>query len=333
MPDTLEQTARLTVAGAANAALDRILREDPRALLYGEDVALPGGVFGVSKGLQRAHGDRVFDTPISESAMLGTALGAAMFGARPIVEIMWMDFLLVGIDQLINQIANARYLSRGEITPAITIRTQQGSQPGACAQHSQSLEALITHIPGIRVCLPASAQDAYDLLIAAAALDDPVVVIENRNLYHGEKESVVLDRAPQPAGRARVVREGWDVTVVTWGAGVRTALAAADTLALQQVSVEVVDARWLAPFDWDTLFGSLERTGRLAVLHEANLTGGFGGEIVATAAERGPVLRSRPVRIAAPDVRIPAAPSLVSALMPDVARVVGRVAELVGSRG
>ena len=326
-----QRSAKLNFAGAANAALDRLLRADPAVLLYGEDVAAPGGVFGVTKGLQKLHGDRVFDTPISESAILGTALGSAMFGGRPIVEIMWADFMLVGIDQIINQIANARYISQGRLTPSITIRTQQGSQPGACAQHSQSLEALLTHIPGIRVCMPSNPQDAYDLLVAAATLDDPVVVIENRNFYAGVKETVVLDGEPEPPGRAKIVRPGWDATLVTWGASVHVATAAADVLAELGISLEVIDARWLAPFDWDTLFASLERTSRLVVLHEANLTGGFGGEIVARVAEHGPVLRARPARIATPDARIPAAPTLLSSLIPSVDTVVDRVTSLIGS--
>ena len=174
---------RLTYAEAANAALRRALAERQECIVFGEDVALPGGVFGVTKGLHRAYGDRVLDTPISETAMLGAAVGAALMGMRPVVEIMWMDFALVALDQIVNQAANARYVSRGGLSAPLTIRTQQGSQPGACAQHSQSLEALLTHVPGIRVCLPATAQDAYDLLLAAIWCDDPVVVIENRNLY------------------------------------------------------------------------------------------------------------------------------------------------------
>jgi pyruvate/2-oxoglutarate/acetoin dehydrogenase E1 component len=332
MPDLMtERTAKLNFAGAANAALERALREDENVILYGEDVALPGGVFGVTKGLQRLYGDRVFDTPISESAMLGVALGAATFGARPIVEIMWADFMLVGLDQIVNQIANARYISQGRITPAITIRTQQGSQPGACAQHSQSLEALLVHVPGIRVCVPSNAQDAYDLLVSAVTLDDPVVVIENRNLYHGDKVSVQLDRSPQPPGRAHVMRTGWDVSLISWGAQVTIALEAAESLAAEGISVEVIDARWLAPFDWPTLFSSIARTSRVAVLHEANLTGGFGAEIIAKVAEQGPPLRARPMRIGTPDARIPAAPALLDSLIPNVARVKQAIRQLVGA--
>lgn len=321
----MPETVALTYAGAANAALDRLLSESADVLLYGEDVALPGGVFGVSKGLRAKYGERVFDTPISESAILGSAIGAALFGARPIVEIMWSDFLLVALDQLVNQAANVRYLSRGAAVAPITVRTQQGTQPGACAQHSQSLEALLAHIPGLLVCMPANAQDAYDLLLAAAAADDPVVVIENRNLYHGAKQPVRLGQPAEAVGGARIVRAGTDVTLVSWGASVLTALAAADTLAAEGVSVEVVDARWISPFDWETTVDSVTRTGRLVVLHEANLTGGFGAEVVAGVCERGVPQRSAPVRIAMPDVRIPAAPTLLAALLPSAEVVIERV--------
>jgi len=321
----MPETARLTYAGAVNAALDRLLASSPDVLLYGEDVALPGGVFGVSKGLRAKYGDRVFDTPISESAILGSAIGAALFGARPIVEIMWADFLLVALDQLVNQAANVRYLSRGTAVAPITVRTQQGTQPGACAQHSQSLEALLAHIPGLRVCLPANAQDAHDLLLAAAAADDPVVVIENRNLYHGAKQAVRLGEPAEAVGGARIVRAGTEATLVSWGAMVPVAVAAAENLVADGLSVEVVDARWLSPFDWETTVDSVAKTGRLVVLHEANLTGGFGAEVVAGVCERGVPQRSAPVRIALPDVRIPAAPTLLAALVPSVDTVVERV--------
>jgi len=188
----MPETANLRFGEAVNVALRRALESWPETLLYGEDVARPGGVFGVTRRLHRDFGDRVFDTPISESAIIGSAVGAAMMGRRPIVEIMWIDFTLVGIDQVINQAANVRYVSRGAVRAPITIRTQQGSTPGSCAQHSQSLEALFAHVPGLRVCLPSTAQDAYDLLLSAIACDDPTLVIESRALYNGEHEQVVI---------------------------------------------------------------------------------------------------------------------------------------------
>jgi acetoin:2,6-dichlorophenolindophenol oxidoreductase subunit beta len=315
----------LTYAEAANAALRRALAERPECIVFGEDVALPGGVFGVTKGLHRAFGDRVLDTPISETAMLGAAVGAALMGMRPVVEIMWMDFALVALDQVVNQAANARYVSRGGLSAPLTIRTQQGSQPGACAQHSQSLEALLTHIPGIRVCLPATAQDAYDLLLAAIWCDDPVVVIENRNLYFAGRHGVATGGRVPPVGGAVVRRGGTDVTLLSWGAMVGQALAAADRLAADNVQAEVVDARWLNPFDLATVLQSVRKTRRLAIAHEANLTGAFSAQVVTSVAEAGERLLCPPVRIGAPDVRIPAAPALLAAVMPDAESIAARI--------
>jgi acetoin:2,6-dichlorophenolindophenol oxidoreductase subunit beta len=318
----------LTYAEAANAALRRAMDERQECIVFGEDVAVPGGVFGVTKGLRRDYGDRVFDTPISETAILGAAVGAALMGMRPVLEIMWMDFTLVAFDQLVNQAANARYVSRGRLSAPMTVRTQQGSQPGACAQHSQSLEALLTHIPGIRVCLPSSAQDAYDLLLSAIWCDDPVVVIENRNLYFAGRHSVRIDGPIQPVGGAVVRRPGADVTLLSWGATVGHALSAADLLAGDGVQAEVIDARWLSPFDFGAVLRSVRKTGRLAIAHEANLTGAFSAEVVARIAESGVPLRTPPVRIGAPDVRIPAAPSLLSAVIPDAGAIAARVARM-----
>lgn len=325
----IEQT-KLSYAGAANAALRRALAERPETILFGEDVALPGGVFGVTKGLHAEFGERVFDTPISETAMLGTAIGAAITGRRPIVEIMWMDFTLVAFDQLVNQAANVRYVSRGRLQARMTVRTQQGSQPGACAQHSQSLEALLAHIPGLRVGMPATAQDAYDLLLAAIWCDDPTVVIENRNLYFRAKEEICLGREVQPIGGAATRHEGDDVTLVTWGSMVHPALTAADTLAREDIGVDVIDARWINPFDTDAVLSSVARTGRLAIAHEANRTGGFASEVISRVVEAGAVLVAPPVRIATPDARIPAAPSLVGALVPDAAAIEAAVRDLSG---
>lgn len=323
------ETKRLTMAEAANHALRRALTERPETLVYGEDVAVPGGVFGVTKGLSRDFGDRVFDTPISESAILGSAVGASLVGARPIVEIMWADFMLVALDQVVNQAANVRYLSRGARTAALTIRTQQGMSPGACAQHSQNLEALLLHIPGLRVAVPATAQAAYDLLLAAIWSEDPTIVIENRTLYFMEKEEVALGAPIQVPRGAVVDLPGADITLVTWGAMLHAARQAAEILGGRGISVEVVDARWLAPFDYQTVGESVRRTRRLAVLHEATRTGGFAAEIITSVLEQGYPVSHVPLRITSPDVRIPAAPSLLSAVRPSVDRVVRELTHYV----
>jgi pyruvate dehydrogenase E1 component beta subunit/2-oxoisovalerate dehydrogenase E1 component len=312
-----EETMKVNYSGAVNAALRRVLAEVPETLLYGEDVGKPGGVHGVTRGLWKEFGDRVFDTPISESAILGSAVGAAMMGRRPIVEIMWADFFLVALDQMINQAANVRYVSEGRLTAPLVVRTQQGGSPGSCAQHSQNLEALFLHTPGLRVAMPSTPQDAYDIMVSAVHCDDPVIVFDNRTLYFGEKQEIVVGRPPAPIGGSRVRRTGAAATVVTWGAMTHRVLAAADRLAERSVPVTVIETPWLNPFDTSAVIASVERTGgRLAVVHEANTTAGFGAEVVTRVAEAG-VLRGRPLRIGVPDSRIPAAPQLASALIPD----------------
>lgn len=317
-------TVELSYAKAVNAALRRSLAERSDTILYGEDVGKPGGVFGVTKDLQREFGaTRVFDTPISETAMLGAAVGAAMCGLRPIVEIMWIDFSLVAMDQIVNQAANVRYVSAGKMQAPLTIRTQQGALPGSCAQHSQNLEAMYAHVPGLRVGLPATPQDAYDMLLAAIESDDPCLVIENRGMYHGPAVPVRIDGPIQSASGARVVRPGTDLTIVSWGAMAERARRAADVLAAEDgVCAEVIDARWIAPFDWEAVRASVRKTTRLLIVHEANVTGGFGAEIAARIQQECFRVLTEPVqRLGTPDVRMPAAPHLQDILVPSVAAI------------
>ncbi|SJN09122.1 Branched-chain alpha-keto acid dehydrogenase, E1 component, beta subunit [Leucobacter sp. 7(1)] len=321
MPEIIEKT--LSYAECVNAALARALDEREETLLFGEDVAIPGGVFGVTKGLRKRFGERVFDTPISEAAILGSAVGSAMFGRRPIAEIMWADFALVAFDQIVNQAANVRYISRGALSAPLTIRTQQGNAPGACAQHSQSLEALFAHIPGLQVCMPTTHQDAYDLLLSSIWSDDPTVVIENRALYHAGKQQVRLGGEIAPVGGSQIRRSGSHVTVVTWGAMQHRVLAAAERAAGEGVSAEVIDARWIRPLDLDSILASVQRTGRLVVVHEAHTTGGVGAEIVARVVESGVPLSSPPVRIGARETRIPAAVHLAAQVLPDEDEILG----------
>jgi len=322
----------LTFGQAVNRALGKELESRPEVLVFGEDVGAAGGIFGVTRGLQKQFGaQRVFDTPISESAILGAALGASLEGLRPIVEVMWADFLLVALDQLVNQAANVRYVTSGRANAPFVVRTQQGATPGSCAQHSQSLEALLAHIPGLRVGLPATAQDAYTMLRAAVADDDPCVIIESRALYPQEGD-VDLDLLEQVGG-ARMRRSGGDAVIITWGTMVHRSLEAASLLAAEGVDVGVLDLRWLAPLDEAAIAAAVRAAhGRVIVVHEANRTGGFGAEIAARIAEHLLYELDAPImRLATPDVRMPAAPELQAALIPTAEAIAQSVRQLVES--
>lgn len=327
MPDA---TPTLSYIQAVQHGLRWSLEALDDTVIFGEDVAVPGGPFGATKNLHRDFGsDRIFDTPISETAFLGMALGAAMTGLRPIAEIMYADFMFVAMDQLVNQIANTRYVSRGTYGAPLVIRTQQGYSSGSCAQHSHSIEAYIAHTPGLRLAVPSTADDAYQLLRAAVASDDPVVVAEARMLYPAKGE-VRLDVPVEPIGGGRITRAGSDITVVAWSRMAVAALEAAEELAAEGIDVEVVDPRWLAPLDFDLIAASVRKTGRLVVAHEANLTGGFGAEIAARAADECfSDLRAPIGRVGAPDVPTPAAPALQAVVIPSAADVVAAVRRVV----
>lgn len=320
----------LTYIQAVNEGLRAELASNPEVIVYGEDVGHAGGIFGASRYLQREFGEeRVFDTPIAEAAILGSAVGAALEGKRPVVEIMWADFLLVALDQIINQAANIRYLTQGRRTVPLVVRVQQGATPGSTAQHSQCLEALLSHVPGLRVGLPATAQDAYSMLRAAVADDDPTIIIESRALYQSPG-SVSLHRAVEPTFGAALRRHGTDVALVGWGSVMPLLEQAADNLEEAAVSATVLDLRWLAPLDWKTLCETVVACGgRVVVVHEANRTGGFGAEIVAGLMERLDPGSVRFARIAAPDVRIPASPVLQAALLPSSQKIVDAATTLV----
>src|SRR4051794_15935071 len=242
---------------ALNAGMAASMEEDERVVLLGIDVGAGGGIFTVTKGLHERFGsDRVIDTPISEMGYVGAAVGAAMTGLRPIVEIMFMDFVGVCLDPILNQAAKLRYMTAGALEIPVVFRTQTGAGRSAGAQHSQSLEAWFAHVPGLKVVMPATVTDAHDLLLASVRDPNPVVFIENRRLYAMRGEPGV---DPLPLGRARVARAGEDVTVVTWGQTLRECLAAADA---GPASLEVVDLRSLVPLDMETVIASVRRTGR-----------------------------------------------------------------------
>lgn len=318
MPEVLE-TQEMTYIAAVTLAMRTELEADENTLVYGEDVGNAGGIFGGSRYLQRDFGEeRVFDMPIAENAILGSAVGAAISGMKPIVEIMWADFIFVALDQLINQAANVRYITGGATTCPMVVRTQQGVTPGSCAQHSQSIEAILAHIPGIKVALAASATDAYALLRAAAADPDPVVVIEARGLYF-EKSDVAITQGAEPVGKARERRAGSDLVIMTWGTMVPRALAAAQALSDEGIETGVLDLRWLNPLDADAMVAAAKAAGgNVLIAHEAVRKGGFAGEIAFQLRELlEPKLALNIARVTTPDVRMPANAGLQSALIPD----------------
>jgi len=320
----------MTYVEAVNAALRAELETEPATLLYGEDVGKPGGVFGASRNLQRDFGaDRVFDTPISENAILGSAVGAAIAGMRPIVEIMWLDFLMVAFDQLVNQASNVRYVTGGRSSVPLVVRTQQGATPGACSQHSQTLEALLAHIPGLKVAVAATPDDAYALIRAAAADPDPCVVIEARGLY-GERGEVRLTEGAEPVGRSQLMREGGDVGLVAWGTMVPRTLAAARQLQTLGIEASVLNLRWLNPLDEAALLDLVAKVGgRILIVHEAVRTGGFAGEIAMRLSELTEGRQSLTVRrLTTPDVRLPASPVLQAALLPSIEGIVTTAREI-----
>jgi pyruvate/2-oxoglutarate/acetoin dehydrogenase E1 component len=323
MPET-------TYLGAITATLAEAMREDPSVLVLGEDVA-EGGPWGATAGLVDEFGpERVRNTPISEAAIAGIAIGAAQSGLRPVVEIMFVDFVTLALDQLVNQAAKAHFMSGGQLTVPMVLRTQGGAGQRGGAQHSQSLEAWLTHVPGLKVVMPATAADAGGLLRAAIADPNPVVFVENKTLYFRREE---VERDDVPLGRAKVVRPGRDVTVVALSRLVHESLAAAHDLAAEGIEVEVIDPRSLVPLDLETIVESLSRTHRLVVAHEAVTHGGFGAEIAAQVQEAAfDELDAPIVRVGAPFVPIPFSPPLEDAYLPDGGDVIAAVRASLGPR-
>ena len=305
-----------TYLAAIRETLAVSMRADPRVLVLGEDVA-EGGPWGATTGLAEEFGaDRVRNTPISEAAICGVAIGAAQSGLRPVVEIMFVDFVTLALDQLVNQAAKAHFMSGGQLRVPLVLRTQGGAGQRGGAQHSQSLEAWLTHVPGLKVVMPSTAADAAGLLEAAIADPNPVVFVENKTLYF-VREELPDERASVPIGRARVVRRGRDVTVVALSRLVREAVAAADELAAEGIEIEVIDPRTLVPFDLDTVVESVARTHRVVVAHEAVVHGGFGAEIAAQIQAAAFDELDAPVeRVGAPFAPVPFSPPLEDAYLP-----------------
>lgn len=275
----------LTLVQSINLALQQEMERDERIVVLGEDVGLNGGVFRVTEGLQKRFGpERVVDTPLAESGIMGTAIGLAMAGMRPIPEIQFEGFLGPAYDQLVNHAARFRTRTRGAVTIPLTVRVPVGGGIHAPELHSDSPEAIYAHHPGLKVVMPATPYDAKGLLLSAIRDPDPVVFFEPKRVYRSFREDVPEDDYTIPIGEAKIVNEGTDVTVVTWGATVFECLAAMDKLP-EDVSVELIDLRSIYPFDLDAVVNSVQKTGRCVVVHEAPKTAGFGAEIAASIQE------------------------------------------------
>jgi len=312
----------LNLVQAVNLALARAMTDDKRVILLGEDVGLDGGVFRASDGLFKRFGpERVIDTPIAEATIVGLSVGLAAQGFLPVAEIQFSGFIYPCIDHLANHASRFRTRTRGRLTCPLVVRAPNGGGTKALEHHSESPEAMFAHIPGLRVVIPSSPARAYGLLLASIRDPDPVVFLEPTRLYRASHESVTDDGAALPLDRCFVLREGRDVTLVAWGAMVQDALAAADSLMAEGVSAEVIDVATLKPLDAHTIVASVKKTGRCIVVHEAPLTGGFGGEIVARVAEGAFTSLLAPVeRVSGYDTVIPL-PRLEAHYFPNASRV------------
>ena len=320
----------ITCREALNQALQEEMERDPNIFLLGEDVGQYGGSFKVSKGLLAKFGDkRVIDTPIAEAGIVGLAVGAAMAGLRPVAELMTINFAIVALDQIMNHAAVIRYMFGGQFAVPLTIRTPGGAGHQLGAQHSHSLEPLFLHCPGLRVIVPSVPADAKGLLKSALRSDDPVLFIEHEGIY-GIKGEVPEGDYTLPLGLADIKRAGTDVSLITLSRMVYVCLEAADMLAKEGVSAEVVDLRALNPLDMTTVLESVRRTHRAVTVEESWLTGGWGGEVAAQIMEQafdsldGPVLR-----VGGADVPMPYARKLEQAAIPNASTVVARVKELL----
>jgi pyruvate/2-oxoglutarate/acetoin dehydrogenase E1 component len=328
LPDQAATAAPLKYLHAVRNALSAEMEVDESVVVIGIDVAA-GSVYGATKGLAERFGpERVIDTPIAEAGVVGAAVGAAMAGLRPVVEVMYMDFVSVCMDPIINQAAKLRYMTGGGVRIPLVIRTQTGGGRSSGAQHSQSLEAVFAHVPGLKVFLPSDPRDVEDLLRAAIRDDGPVLFVENRRLYNRRAADGPWETLPP--GRARVVRRGDDVTVIAWGRMLGDVLEACDDPALRDVAVEVIDLRTLVPLDLDTLVASVRRTGRALVVHEAVGSFGPGAEIAMRLTEQllyeveGPIRR-----LGAIDAPVPYSPPLEEAALPRPASIAAAIRAVV----
>ena len=319
---TPEQSPGLTMVQAVNLALARAMTDDPDVVLLGEDIGVDGGVFRATEGLLGRFGRaRVLDTPISEALIGGLPIGMAAMGLRPVAEIQFMGFIYPVIDQMVNHAGRLRNRTRGRLSCPMVLRAPFGGGIHAPEHHSESMEALFAHIPGIRVVIPSSPARAYGLLLAAIRDPDPVVFLEPKRIYRALREPVADDGQALPLDRAFVLRAGRDLTLVSWGAMLTETLAAAETLAAEGIEAEVIDVATLKLLDAPTILESVARTGRCVIVHEAPLTGGFGAEIAARLAGEGLMHLLAPVeRVTGWDTVMPL-PRLEGHYMPSTARI------------
>ena len=313
----------LTLVEAVNAALARAMQEDESVIVLGEDVGIDGGVFRATEHLlERFAAGRVRDTPLSEAMIGGLPIGLAAMGFRPVAEIQFMGFIYPVIDQLVNHASRMRTRTRGRLSCPLVVRAPYGGGVHAPEHHSESMEAMFAHIPGIRVVIPSSPAKAYGLLLAAVRDPDPVVFLEPKRIYRASREAVNDDGVALPLDRAFILREGTDITLISWGAMLKETLAAADALLDTGVGCEVIDVATLKPLDAETILESTAKTGRCVIVHEAPLTGGFGAEIAARLAGQGLMHLVAPVeRVAGWDTVMPL-PRLESHYMPTVERII-----------
>lgn len=322
---------KMTMAQALNACLDQELSRDKSIVLLGEDVGRDGGVFRVTEGLMDKHGkQRVMDTPLAESAIIGTSIGMAAMGMRPVPEIQFSGFIFLAYHQILSHAARMRNRTRGRFTIPMVIRAPYGGLIRALEHHGEAMETVFAHLPGLKVVTPSSPYEAKGLLASALEDKDPVLFLEPKRLYRAFKEEVPKERYTIPLGKARIAKEGKDVTVVTYGSFTPTVLEAAEELSGEGVKAEVIDMRTLNPADFDTVAGSVKKTGRAVVVHEATKTLGFGSEIIARINEKAFYhLQAPPKRVTAWDTIVPL-PSTEKFFYPDVYRIKESVKEVMG---
>ena len=323
-------TREITYMEAVREALDQEMRRDPEVFLMGEDVGVYGGAFGMSRGMLEEYGpERIRDTPISEAAIAGAATGAALMGMRPVAEMMFMDFITIAMNQLVNQAAKIHFMFGGKASIPLVMRAPAGSGTGAAAQHCQSLEGLFMNVPGIKVVAPSTPHDVKGLLIESIRDNNPVIFMEHKLLYR-VKGPVPEESYTIPLRKADVKREGRDLTIIAYSIMVPRALEAAEQLAAEGIDVEVIDPRTLKPLDEETLISSVSKTGRVMIVHESPVTGGVGGEIAAviSGSEAFDYLDAPIRRLAGRNVPIPYNPTLELAAVPQVADIVAAAREL-----